>query len=603
MAFPDVSHLELGQQLPAGTFDWKCHQQVRTWLNVCCDSHTACNEDWRTSLDFPMRLLRVSPQLGNHIVLEEYAAGERRPPYITMSHCWETFNEEQVLTSANINQLKTGLAKNSLAQKFRDVVEIAQWLQVEYLWVDALCIMQDSAHDWEQQSKVMGNIYAGSLCNIAAAGDIGTNSSCFRKRPVEIVEPFCIPDPTQSSSSTETHVIGYDDFWCNSLLDAKLHSRAWVLQERLLAPRTIHFGKEQIYWECRVSKACEAYPDGIPHQFTNHRTKAWREGEQIFNPRSSTVSLNSVSKVASIDITALMADLRLQGCPPQISIPSDEAKHFWSRTVERYMGCDMSFPSDKLIAIAGLAEKMQATTKEPYLAGLWHNDFLAQSLLWFVPASKQTDGRRSVRYPSLGEAGYRAPSFSWASIDGSITWISPAPCDKVLLNITDAYANPAGDNPVGAVESAAIFAQGTLLPVRVDIANQHEDGSLDEDGTYLLTARHEHGLQSSIGNEISSRATSESEPIELQPLIYLDTDLSPLSGIDAYVLPICTQWRGRTGRVIAAVAGLLVRKVESVHCRPTFERFGVIGLDEEEAEYLCSGENEAEAAACELVLV
>lgn len=528
-----------------------------------------------------MRLLKVVPT--NRIMLKEYGPGDMRPPYVTMSHCWDAFSGALVLTSSNLSDFKEGFSGSRLPRKFQDAVAIARWMGVDYLWIDALCINQDSPDDWQRQSKVMGDIYAGSLCNIAATNE-GLDSSCFRQRPVDLVEPFCVPDPTQSSA-IETHVIGYDDFWCNSLLDAKLHTRAWVLQERLLAPRTVHFGKEQIYWECRVSKACEAYPEGIPEQFLNHRTRAWREGEQIFNPGSRTTEQGNGMFIPT---------RTRRGSASSIAISSSDAQSFWSRTVERYMGCDMTYASDKLVAIAGLARKMQETTKEPYLAGLWRNESLPQSLLWFVPASKQTDGRQSIRYPSLGARDYRAPSWSWASIDGSITWICPARCDRTLIDITGVHATPAGENPVGAVLSAAIFMKAVLVPIRIDIVNRHEDGTLNEDGTYMVT----HRLEGVATNDDNNSPSATKQGVELQPLIYLDTDLSTglptglptVDGVDAYVIPICTQWQGRTGRIIAAVAGLLVRNAPLSEGQATFERFGIIGFEQDEAQLLFGSE-------------
>lgn len=568
------SNLDLGRKLPTGTFDDTCQRQVHQWLTTCCEFHSTCNEDWRTTQEFPIRLLNVSPELGEHIILEQFELPAKRQKYVTMSHCWDTLSDTLFthLTTENVSIFEDGLPVKQLPTKFRDAVHIARWMKVDYLWIDALCIMQDSNDDWQKQSKVMGDIYAGSLCNIAAMIQ-GEDEGCLRERKVEIVEPHCIPNPARSSK-TETHVIGYDDFWCNSLLSAKLHTRGWVLQERLLSPRTVHFGEEQIYFECRVLKACEAYPEGIPEQFSNHRTKAWREGEQVFNPKSRTMGHDDSRSVSSMSTSDSLGGNTTQ----MVKIPSHEAYSFWSHTVERYMGCDISYASDKLLAIAGLARKVQETTKEQYLAGMWYNDDLPQSLLWFVPASKQTDGRQSIRYPSAGRKGYRAPSWSWASIDGSITWIWPTPCNQVLVEVLDAYAQPAGDNPVGAVKFAQLTVRGMLIPVRLDVMHRHEDGSMDEDGSYLLTSR--------PGRTLSHRSAWEEDcAVRLTPLVYLDRDLAEPSA-DAFFLPICTQWTGRTGRLIAAVAGLLLR---GIHTRGgiAFERFGLVGLDNDGAHQLC----------------
>ena len=570
----DVANLHLDRHLPAGTFDDKCQKQVRDWLLRCYNSHATCNEDWSTGGTFFMRLLKIG-RGSKQAVLEEYPAGVKRPQYVTMSHCWDSSSRGILLDSTTIRHLTNGFELRVLPKKFQDGVAVAQWMGIDYIWIDQLCIKQDSPSDWQEQSSFMGDIYAGSLCNIAATTE-NANPGLFRDRPVEVVEPFCTSDPSRTTD--ETYVIGYDDFWCNSLLDAKLHTRGWVLQERLLAPRTVHFGKEQIFWECRVSKACEAYPDGLPEQFINHRTTAWREGEQVLSPNSHAALPNNDPASASS-----MSDISTR------NHTSNDVKRLWTRIVESYMSCDLTYSSDKLVAISGLASKLQKVTKTSYLAGLWYDDTFPQSLLWFVPASKQTDGRQSVRYPSLGSRDYRAPSWSWASIDASITWISTSSCDKLLVDITEAQTTPTGTNLVGAVSSAVISASGQIIPIHISITNSQEDG------TYTIVPRREDST-----TDCRTRISDIDTSAELQPLIYLDTELWPDPCINAYILPICTQWRAQSGRIIASVAGLLLRRKHSDFFT-TYERLGIVGLTESEAESLHISSDPVHTASFEIV--
>ncbi len=132
----------------------------------------------------------------------------------------------------------------------------------DYIWIDALCIMQDSRADWHLESTKMGDIYANSYCNIAATS-ADPDKGCFTSRSTSVVEPLFISNPT-SNDPALTHVIGYDDFWSNSLLDTILHTRGWVLQERLMPPRTVHFTYDQILWECHQTRRAQYFHHRLP---------------------------------------------------------------------------------------------------------------------------------------------------------------------------------------------------------------------------------------------------------------------------------------------------------------------------------------------------
>jgi hypothetical protein len=227
----------------------------------------------------------------------------------------------------------------------------------------------------------------------------------------------------RSNDSTATHVVGYDDFWSNSLLDTPLHNRGWVLQERLLSPRTIHFGQEQIFWECRCEMACEAYPKGIPVQFRNRRTHAWRQSDQMLDPKNKKLTGHS-SQHSTLwqKFSGYSSSLFWSRYPKQAATSPVWAYEIWSKTIERYMECKLSFGEDKLVAISGIAQKVAEATEERYLAGLWDNTMLAQSLLWYVLGRRQADSTPSVRSPSQGNRNYRAPSWSWASLEAKLVW-------------------------------------------------------------------------------------------------------------------------------------------------------------------------------------
>lgn len=152
--------------------------------------------------------------------------------------------------------------------------------------------------------------------------------------------------------------------------DNPLAKRAWTLQERLLPPRTLYFGREQIAWECRVCTAYEALPD------------MFEEGIMSLSPENFAWVLED----------------------------SDDFK-LWSDLVENYSKRSMTYGRDKLVAISGLARILAPIYGMEYVAGLWVKD-LIRSLVWH---------RRILGSPlATTPAAYRAPSWSWASVDGQV---------------------------------------------------------------------------------------------------------------------------------------------------------------------------------------
>lgn len=301
--------------------------------------------------------------------------------------------------------------------------------------------------------------YPSNLLASAAATDSldSLKSSFITPPPIDTIKFIPIPD-SEDFSTTETHMSCYDVSRLYSL-DAALHTRRWVLQERLLAPRTVHFSKEQMFWELRASNAGESYPEGIPKQFSKARTKAWKEGEQVFfNPESRKIDQ---------EIRTPFSALTLQGSDDQIAISSSEVYNFWSRTVEHYMANNGTNASGKLTAIAGLAHKIAKTTKEQDLTGLWHADSLPRMLVNF------TGARFSWQNPFEAYERHLSSTLSYLSQGGkdvkshgrkrpsSTQWMVP-------LVLAGASCDALGD--YGLDENAVTLEKARHLDMRLDLS-------------------------------------------------------------------------------------------------------------------------------------
>ena len=154
--------------------------------------------------------------------------------YMTLSHCWGSSPTFLKLTLANINSMRHENHVSVLPKTFSDAIMVARYLAVRFLWIDALCIIQDSHEDWLQESALMQEVYSNSLCNIAAAKSFDNDQGLFADRDEEQLSPTTV-HTTWNAMPLQEYVL-ISDFWDREVIAAPLHTRAWVLQERLLAP-------------------------------------------------------------------------------------------------------------------------------------------------------------------------------------------------------------------------------------------------------------------------------------------------------------------------------------------------------------------------------
>ena len=259
------------------------------------------------------------------------------PSYLTLSHCWGKTKVFK-LTSENLADMEIVIPEESLCQTFQDAIFITRSLGYEYLWIDLLCIIQDSIEDWRVESAKMSSVYGGSVLNLAAFGAKDGSEGCFFERDPDILPDiqryiFLIPhDPKPGRWFNCVDPLIYK----SSMQDCPLSSRGWAFQEKFLASRTLHFTKLQLYWECRMNTACETYQDQLPFG----------------------------------------ANQEIMG------------KHFqkkegmtWPEVIGMYSGLQLTFPSDRLVAISGVARWMHDKTGYEYVAGLWKEELHTQ-LLW-----------------------------------------------------------------------------------------------------------------------------------------------------------------------------------------------------------------------------
>jgi hypothetical protein len=164
--------------------------------------------------------------------------------------------EEQKMfctTQDNIGRRLQGFSISELPKTFQDAVTVTRELDVPYLWIDSLCIIQyeDAGKDWKREFRRMEGVFFQAYCTIAATGAADSNA-CFLERDLRTSHVY-----VRDVSGSELYVSNDIDDFDEDVGKAKLNTRAWVMQEAVLSRRAIHFSARQMYWECGEGIDCE----------------------------------------------------------------------------------------------------------------------------------------------------------------------------------------------------------------------------------------------------------------------------------------------------------------------------------------------------------
>ncbi|KAH9865335.1 hypothetical protein J1614_008918 [Plenodomus biglobosus] len=331
---------------------------IRVWMRNCLERHGNCRQESLPRL--PTRVIDVSST--NLHIRETH--GEKGL-YMALSHCW---GQERglMLTQENLQVLTTKINIAALPKSIQHANILARNLGVDSLWIDTLCIIQDSLQDWARESSSMCDVYCNSHLTIVAAGSPSDAQGFLDRR--DDFPPTTAPScPAKILSRRNPH----------SGPREPLYNRAWTFQERLLSPRMIKFKRHELEWHCRTRKVCECghyTADATPYNDAyNNMFRDWGSRQQVYD--------------------------------------------FWRlNIVQSYSRLHLTNPSDRLPALSGLATMVGRRFPElEYLSGLWAGD-VVQGLQWYRDmGAEQSEDPQTLRF---------APTWSWASILGPVTYPS-----------------------------------------------------------------------------------------------------------------------------------------------------------------------------------
>lgn len=369
-------------------------EMARHWLTSCVTTHGKCGSQekhWK-----PTRVLDIS-RAKEYNQLRLVTGDTIDKPYVALSHRWG-YEEMPRTTLANYSAHLEGISTDKLSLIMRDSILIASSLGLQYLWIDALCIIQDSNDDWLAEAARMEAVFSGAIFTIAVASAEKHSESIFQKRRARCLRPFHLANfENISYRDRGAYCEGEGELYVfpnspqvnrDGRPKGPLDWRGWVLQEQILSPRILYYGNGELYWECNTLSASESSPMGISLLNDKNQDETW--------------ALRILRKTIGGSIAP--TELR------------DRIADIWKHMILNYSARHLTKRSDKMIALEGILNSLSGILKEKHVAGMWSHDLWSQLLWWQdITSSPQSEAQHS---------DFSAPSWSWLNTNSPVFYHS-----------------------------------------------------------------------------------------------------------------------------------------------------------------------------------
>jgi hypothetical protein len=154
---------------------------MRHWIKTCESKHDCGLE--RIPDTMPTMLLNVDPCQGNRIKLVRVKPETPKTRYIALSYCWGPVTQKTTCLEANLSTLSSdGIGTEALDPTIQDAIVVARELGFSYLWVDALCMIQDNKAFMDEELGRMAEIYRYATFTIAASRAANVQDGFLTKR-------------------------------------------------------------------------------------------------------------------------------------------------------------------------------------------------------------------------------------------------------------------------------------------------------------------------------------------------------------------------------------------------------------------------------------
>lgn len=493
-------------------------------MSTCLNQHSTCQASRDPLPALPTRVIDVNlaDATGDpHL----FVSNGQQGLYATLSYCWG-YTHNLRTESRTLESFQKSIPFQSIPKTIREAITVTRKLGIRYLWVDTLCILQDSTEDWLREAKNIANVYKNSVLTIAAADSEDSEGGLFRQRVRSRTRPVTFSPriaPFPSSANSEVVFAFGDRQRSNDALrcESRLDRRGWVLQEQLLSPRILNYSFQELYWECTALLASESYPAGIPNDYD-------RNFERQYFTELKKLILGTHSKV-----------------------DKDRVHMLWQHIIELYSKRGLSMETDKLVALAGAADQVSELLESRLLAGLWIN-WLWNDLLWWVNTGTGSSRSRSVRPEQ-----FKAPSWSWASINGPISYkFPPGPSHRRYHSCIQILGHK------DAVDIRSNSVSGYITVRGVTILHEQEETSPGAGDTWNRSIKalavKLHDMPKDIPEELVWKPDTD-EPIS-QPVTYL-------------LVAACQDWAISLGLVLTPQGRHQYSRVGLAYWHPKYHKF------------------------------
>ena len=374
-----------------GTGSPKALLTAREWLHTCRSSaeHSVCQASYRQGEAYTQTPTRVLCIAGSDCEPFLVEGKNIQAPYCALSYCWGS-STSIITTQANLMEHMRAIPIASLAVVVQDAIFTARELGFQYIWIDAICIIQDDPEDWDREASKMHDIYSNAELTISSLVAKDCMDRLFLPRSLwtSYPVPLKIWPPKQYRPRYEKGKIYYIAAFPSKLLQrltvqGPVHSRGWTLQEQLLSTRILYFGDGILYWDCLCKYVAEVNPTGcLKYQSTDDTS--------LQNSRSARHTIRAIQDAASYDSR------------------NPSPYEVWKSQLEIYSSRNLTNPSDRLPAFLAFSKRMEKIIGNEFLGGVWNGDRLLESLCW------------SMKTPCFGEV--KMPSWTWATLNGEISF-------------------------------------------------------------------------------------------------------------------------------------------------------------------------------------
>jgi hypothetical protein len=448
-------------------------------------------------------------------------------------------------TTKTLEEHKKGISWTSLPRTFQDAIFLTRSRGFRWLWIDSLCIVQDDPAEKLAEALKMDEIFGNAFVTIAATCAVDTDAGLFPRR----TQPFKIQATDSKGSLSKIYVreqpshLGFKlPFEEGNDMDGyepitPLISRAWAYGERLLSRRVLHFTNDEMILECREAYQCECGRIDDPTYDSRPTDSVKQEFSRIVAEARNDIETTNVSDERIDSVVSQFGASSLEEFRVKFSQTRANALELWYNIVNNYTRKNLTYETDRLLAIASVAKLLVKPIGSGYVAGLW--TYSALGLLWYPNDSSECHRPKQ-------NSSQNVPSWSWASVEGSpISFHDDKgmdlACTVFSAHLRDTIWSPASGDKIKLRAAMAtevtlrvdteyfLVRNGVNVEFTPDVSPLRGQDALDSGATLfvvLVSINHENSL---IGLVLKP---SEAEPKLYRRVGCLECDACQVDGSD-----------------------------------------------------------------------